>query len=91
MSLRLDKALYRRVYGSFKQWNEAKMLDHVESARRLTSSELWRRYASLWNLCMKIAPPQTPEQEKLRWAELDRYYANIRKLEAWRREHGRSS
>jgi len=87
----LDKELYRKAYESLRQWNEAELIDRVRNAGRLTPQEAWRQYVALWEFCMKLSPPLTKLQHKQRLAEWDQYYANIRKLEAWRRANGRAT
>ena len=87
----LDKELYRKAYESLRQWNELETLDNARSTAQLTPQEAWRRYAALWAFCVKLSPPQTELQNQLWMAKWEEYYANIRKLEAWRRAHGRAT
>ena len=89
--MQLDKELYRKAYESFKQWNEAKLLDRVRDADKLSPTELWRRYVDLWEFGMKIAPPQSERQQAQAFAEWVEYYAKMQKFEAWRRARGKAA
>lgn len=81
----LDKELYRRAYALYEQWSDAKLIERAENASRLSPAEAFRQYADLveffWKFCPK--PDYRQREEKLK--ALDRYYAQIQKLEAWRR------
>ncbi|MBI3242244.1 MAG: hypothetical protein HYZ49_08130 [Chloroflexi bacterium] len=87
--MQLDKELYRKTYESFKQWNDAKLLDRVRDADKLTPAELWHRYVDLWEFAKKIAPPQSERQQAQAFTEWVEYYAKMQKFEAWRRAHGK--
>ena len=87
----LDKELYRKVYESFRQWNEAEKIERARNAGQLSPQEAWRRYVDLVEFCWKIAPRQSDWQRNQKLAGLDRYYEQIKKLEAWRRVHGKTS
>lgn len=87
----LDKELYRQAQEYYRQWNDAKLRERAEMAGRLSSSEAFRQYAGLvdfiWQLCPD--PPARQRQEKIEaW---ERYYAQIQKLEAWRRTHRKTA
>ena len=89
--MKLDKELYRKAHEALQQWSEAKMLYRLQEDSRLSPQEAWEKYAALWEFCMRIAPPLTELQERLRMAEWDQYYANLEKFEAWRRAHGKTA
>ncbi len=81
----LDKNLYRRAYALYEQWSDAKLIERAENAGKLSPAEAFRQYADLveffWKLNSK--PDNRQREEKLK--ALERYYAQIQKLEAWRR------
>ena len=87
----IDKELYRKVRELYGQWNEAELIDGARNAGKLTPQEGWRQYVALWEFCMKLSPPQSELQQKQRLAELDHYYVQLQKLEAWRRKHGKTA
>ena len=91
MEVKLDKALYRQVYESYKEWNEAKLRDRVRDAHTITPAEAWRRYVDLWEFGMKFAQPKSKAQQALdfeEWAEYDR---KMERFEAWRQAHGKKT
>ncbi len=87
--MQLDKELYRKAYESFKEWNEAKLLDRVRDADTLTPQEAWRRYVALWKFGWKLCPQQSEWQQKQKAEILELYYQRVQKLEARRKAHGR--
>lgn len=87
----IDKELYRNALEHYRQWNEAEMRERMRNPSQLTPQEAWRQYAGLWHLLMKIAPPPSRLQEKLRATELELYYERVKKMEQWRRARGRTS
>ncbi|MBN1890146.1 MAG: hypothetical protein JW850_19265 [Thermoflexales bacterium] len=87
----LDKELYKRMYAAYRQWNKAELAEQVRNAGQLAPAQAWRRYVELVELCWKLSPPQSEAQQKQKTAELARYYERVQKLEAWRREHGKTA
>ena len=87
----LDKELYRKAYESLRQWNEAELLDRVRNAGQLSPAKAWRQYVDLWEFCVNRSPEPSALQCKQRLAEWDRHYAQIQKLEAWRRARGKTT
>lgn len=86
----IDPELYRRAHTALDRWNEAEQIERARSQSSLSPAEGWRQYVDLWQFCMRLAPPLS---EALRWQRLTewRYYDQLQKLEAWRREHGKNS
>ena len=87
----LDRELYRKVYESFRQWNEAEKIERARNAGKRPSDETWQQYIDLFELAWQTGARQSAYQRKQKLADLDRYYDRIRKLEAWRRVRGRTS
>ncbi len=85
----IDKTLYRQAFEYYRQWNEAELIDRVDTNSKLSPQELWQQYVSLWEFCLSLAPEPTPLQQKLRHQELEDYYAKIQKFEAWRRDRAK--
>jgi hypothetical protein len=89
--MKLDKDLYRQAYEQYRQWNEAELAERVRNAGKLSPQEAWRQYVALVEFCWKMCPQQSEWQHKQKLADLDRYYAAVRKLEAWRRARGKTA
>lgn len=81
----IDKKLYREAYEQYRQWSEAKGLERAEMARKLSSSQAFWQYAGLIEFVWQLCPESSPAQRKEKLDALNRYYAQIQKLEAWRR------
>ena len=87
----LDKELYRKAYESLRQWNEAELIDRVRNAGELSPAQAWEQYVGLWEFALRHSPPQSELGRKQRLTYWQEYYANIRKLEAWRRARGKTA
>jgi hypothetical protein len=81
----IDKELYRRAYALYEQWSDAKLIERAENANRLSPAEAFRQYADLVEFFWKLSPEPDYRQREEKLKALDRYYAQIQKLEAWRR------
>lgn len=86
----IDKELYRNAYRLYREWNEEELQWRVRNAGKLTPQEGWRKYVDVWEFCMKIAPPQSDIQLKLRALERQTYYDRMQKFESWRNRHGKT-
>jgi hypothetical protein len=91
MEVKLDKALYRQMRESMKEWDDAKMRARVREAHTLTHAELWRQYADLWEFGMKFAQPTNKAQQAREMEEWADAYRKLEKLEAWRKAHGKKT
>lgn len=89
--MKLDKDLYRRAYEQYRQWNAARLVYRARNAGKLSPEKAWQQYIALVEFCWKLCPEQSEWQRQQKRADLERYYANVRKLEAWRREHGKTA
>lgn len=87
----LDKELYRRTKELYQQWNEAEFVDSVRNAGKLSPQKAWQQYMDLWEFCMRLSPQPSELQSRRRVAEWEHYYAQIQKLEEWRRKRGRTT
>ncbi len=84
----IDKALYRKAFEQYRQWNEAELRERFRNAGKHTPQERWKVYLSLWNFCQKLGvkPSEYQRQQKLKSLEL--YYERLQKMEAWRSAKG---
>ena len=87
----LDKELYRQAYQQYDQWNKARAADRIRNAGQLSPTEAWRRYVELVEFCWRLSPRQSQQQREQRLADWDRYYDRVRRLEAWRKKHGKTA
>ncbi len=87
----LDKELYRKATELFHQWNESEFIEHVRNAGKLLPVEAWRQYVDLIEFGWKLSPRQSDRQRDQKLVDLDRYYAQLQKLEAWRRTRGKKA
>jgi hypothetical protein len=85
----LDKELYRKAYQLYREWNEEELRWRVRHTGQLSPQEGWKRYADLWEFCMKLAPTPSEQQRKIRSAEREAYYDRMQRIESWRRTHGK--
>ena len=85
----LDKELYRKAYESYREWNEVELQERIRSAGKLSPQEAWAQYKSLWAFAVMLAGPMSLEQRKYRLAEKAETIEKVKKLEAWRRMHGK--
>ena len=87
----LDKELYRRAYELHRQSNEFEFIDRVQNAGKFSPAEAWRQYVNLVELCWKLSPEQNNWQRDQELADLENYYAQLQRLEAWRRARGKTT
>ena len=87
----IDKELYRRAYALHEKWSNAKLIERAELARRLSPDVAFRQYADLVELVWKLRPEPDDRQREEKLKALDRYYAQIQKLEAWRRTNRKTA
>ena len=87
----IDKELYRQAYAQMREWSAAKERERIERESQLSPAEAWRQFVGLWQLCMKLAPRDNDWQRREKLEALNRYYARVQKLEAWRRARGHST
>ena len=85
----MDKELYKRAYESYREWNEIELADRVRNRGKLTPQEAWKQYVALWQLAMKLSPPMSEAQSHFPLQEKIDYIEKVKKMEAWRRAHGR--
>ena len=87
----IDKELYRKAYASLREWSEAKRIERIRDARRLTPEERWRQFVDLVDFGLKIAAPESERLRSQKMAAFDRYYERVRRMEAGRRARGKAS
>ena len=84
----IDKALYRQAQEWFRQWTEAERKVRWEEAGKLTPKEAWEQFVDLWEFGWRTNAQPSQHQIQKKIEALERYYARVAKLEAWRRSHG---
>ena len=89
--MEIDKELYRKTFKLYRLWNEAELVDRIRNAGSLTPKEAWEQYVDLWELCMKLSPKPSNLQSKLKFSERQKYYSKIKRLEKWKRRHGKKT
>jgi len=89
--MEMDKDLYRKAHAALKRWNEFETIERLQQAKHLTPEQGWKQYISLWELLMKIAPDGSDYQHQEHIKDLEQYYSNVQKLQAWMRLHGEAT
>ena len=87
----LDKELYRQTYGQWQGWRAAAGKSRLQAASQLSSGERWGQFQALVEFSRNIQPELSPYERAEKLAAVDRYYEAVRRLEEWRRQHGRST
>lgn len=88
---KLNKKLYQEWYQSMRQWNEAELIDRIHNAGKLTPQQGWEQYQGLAHFALNYCPEPGEWQQQQKMKDLAHYYERIRKLEAWRQKHGKST
>jgi hypothetical protein len=83
----LNKALWQQAQKYYRDWNEAKFREHVQSAKK-SPAEKWADYQQLYAFGRKLKPEPSLWEQKTASQEWDAYYLNIRRFEEWRKDHG---
>ncbi len=91
IAMSLDKALYRKAYAEYRQWNEIEYRERIRASAMLTPQERWRDYLDLWNFCQKMGFKPSEYQRRQKIESLELYYARLQKMEDWRKAHGKKS
>jgi len=84
----IDKELYRQAYALYKKSSDAKFLERARLHSELSSAEAFKQYAELVEFVWKICPEPSDWQRQEKLESINRYYAAVQRLEAWRRKHG---
>lgn len=84
----IDKALYRKAFEQYRQWNEAEIRERFHTAGKHTPQERWKEYLSLWSFSQKLGAKSSQYQRKQKLESLDLYYSRLQKMEAWRKARG---
>ncbi|MFQ5822641.1 MAG: hypothetical protein ACE5JB_01140 [bacterium] len=87
----IDKDLYRKALEFYRQWNETELIERIHNAGKLTPEKGWQRYVALVEFCWQLCPQQSERQRTQKLREIDRYYARVKRLEAWRKANGKTS
>jgi len=86
-----DNELYRQTYAQWQGWSEAAEKERLLAAAQLSSGERWRQFQALVEFSRNIQPELSPYERSEKLAAIDRYYEAVRRMEEWRRQHGRST
>jgi len=89
--MKLDKELYRKAYELHRQSSDAKLVERADLHNELSSAEAFSQYAGLVEFIWRLCPEPSEWQRKEKLESLNRYYAAIQRLEAWRRKHGQAA
>ncbi len=87
----LDPKLIREAQAAYRQWNEAELRDRLLVAPHRPSDEGWRQFIDLWEFAWRLQLQPSEYQQRQKQADLRRQCEQLRKLEAWRKIHGRTS
>ncbi|MBX7235450.1 MAG: hypothetical protein K1X65_13780 [Caldilineales bacterium] len=87
----IDKELYRQAHELHNAWNEFDEAERIRKAGTLTPAEAWRQYVDLVEFIWRMVPEQSARERAEHLAALDLYYERVQRLEAWRKEQGKSS
>jgi len=91
-SVTLDKELYRQAYEQYRQWIEKGLADLPRNLDKPSPAELWHEYlVAMADFDWDALPESVDWMRVQHLADLDHWYACVFKLEAWRRQHGRTS
>lgn len=89
--MKLDKELYRKAYALHQQSSDAKLVERATLHNELSSAEAFKQYVELVEFVWRLCPEPSEWQRKEKLESLNRYYASIQRLEAWRRKHGQAA
>ncbi len=89
--MKLDKELYRKAYELHQQSSDAKLVERAHLHRELSPAEAFKQYVDLVEFVWRLCPEPSEWQRKEKLESLNRYYAAIQRLEAWRRKHGQAA
>lgn len=89
--MKLDKELYRQAYALHRQSSEAKLVERARLHKELSPAEAFKQYADLMELVWRLCPEPSEWQREEKLESLDRYYAAVQRLEAWRRNRGKAA
>ncbi|HSN78534.1 MAG TPA: hypothetical protein VL334_25980 [Anaerolineae bacterium] len=89
--MKIDAQLYRQALAEYRQWNDAEMKARAREASLRQSDAGWKEFNALWSFARLVGAKQSPMQRKQKLEAIDLYYERVKKLEAWRQEHGRTA
>ncbi len=87
--MNIDKALYRKAYEQYRQWNKARLKDKILHAGELSPEEAWKQYVDLWNVCMMLSENKYHGHRKSKLKDLQKYYDRIQQFESRRKLVGK--
>ena len=90
-TMSLNKELYRQAYQQYQQVNEWEVRERLGKRKHLSPLEAWRQYVDVVEFCWLFCPSQSQRQRTEKLMALNRYYERVQTLEAWRRQHGKTS
>ncbi len=89
--MKLDKELYRKAYALHQQSSDAKLVERARLHSELSSAEAFKQYTDLVEFVWKLCPEPSEWQRKEKLESINRYYAAVQRLEAWRRSRGQTA
>jgi hypothetical protein len=87
----LDPKIIREAQAAYRQWNEAELRDRLFTAPIRPLDEAWWQFIDLWEFAWRLQLQPSEYQQKQKQSDLTRQCEQLRKLEAWRKAHGRTS
>jgi hypothetical protein len=89
--MKIDKQLYHNAYEQYRQWNLLKEDEQIRTARQRSPLESWQQYVALLEFCWQLSPHQNDWERKQKLESIDRYYARVRQMEAWRKARAKAA
>jgi len=87
----MDKELYRQAQKWYRQINDAELTERVRNAGKLSPQENFQIFLDLWEFVHSTKTPIGKWQFQEKIASHAQYYSRLKKMEAWREKHGRTS
>ncbi len=87
----LDPKIIREAQAIYRQWNEAELRERLLTAPTRPLDEAWRQFIDLWEFAWRLQLRPSEYQQRQKQSDLIRQCEQLRKLEAWRKAHGRTS
>jgi hypothetical protein len=83
----IDGKLYREAFEQLDRWNEAELIARASQNKKLSSTERWQQYESLWRFCLELAGPPSDISLRLRYWDWVDYYLKLQRFEIWRQKN----
>lgn len=81
----MDKALYKKAYLFYREWNEQELKDRRRRAGERSPLESWKQYVALWEFCVNHGTLPGARQRQQRMKDWMRYYERVQLFESKRK------